>query len=149
MVLIIPPGRPFTPFEKLIYPFKTTVWLSLITVLISVVIIVAFYNRNHRLSANRFKAKFRISFIDIMIIVVGGSQKRLPTRSHARLILVTFLVFTLVVRGMYLGAMFKFLHNDKRQNDINSVDDMIANKFDFYMYPAFQQFFKDMNFYTR
>jgi hypothetical protein len=145
MVLIIPPGRQFTPFEKLIYPFRKEVWLSMINTIFVTVFMLSMY----KLFQNLAGRHFTFSFIEFIIIIVGGSQTRLPLMSHERITLVSFLLFTFVVRSLYLAALFGFMKSDKCHNPINSVDEMIESEFTFYMYPSFAQHFRDTNFYSR
>lgn len=145
MVMIIPPGRQFTAFEKLIYPFRTAVWLSMMLAIYATIFMLAMYKCYQRLSGRTFS----FSFIDFIVIIVGGSQTRLPFMSHRRIMLASFLLFTFVVRSLYLAALFGFMKSDKRHNQIDSLDLMVQNEFNFYMYPSFAQHFKDMSWFSR
>jgi hypothetical protein len=141
-VLIIPPGGSFSPFENLIYPFEDFLWLSLFVVVVLGILIIFLYERIFHSSLNVF-------FIDVMTVIVGGSQKHLPQKHHKRIILASFLLFTLVIRSLYQGALFEFLRGDKRHKEIHSIDEMLKKGFSFYMYPAYEQHTKDMKFYSR
>lgn len=144
-VLIIPPGKSFSPFEKLIFPFRVLVWYSLLLILVSMSTFISFYKRYQ----TSYGSAYKFNSIDILIIIFGGSLKRLPQRNHARIILATFLLFTLVMRGLYQGAVFQFIQMDKRHSEIHSIDEMIEKGFNFYMYPSYQEHFKEMKFYSR
>lgn len=148
-MLIIPPGRPFTPFEKLIYPFRKAVWFSLVAVLISTVAVMTAYEKYVKSHPGILCRRVVVTRLDILVIIVGSSQPRLPEHNPSRLILATFLLFTLVIRGLYQGALFQFLQKNKRQSEINSVDEMMENDFRFYMYPSYQEHFRDMKFFSR
>lgn len=118
------------------------VWGSLLLVAFLSVYLMGMY---HRVAGGCL----RVSLFDIVIIIIGGPQSQLPTKTHERIILATFLLFTLVVRCLYLAALFKFMHSEKKHNELNSVDEMIKNDFTFYMYPSFTQHHKDMNYFSR
>lgn len=141
-MLIIPPGDSFSPFENLVYPFQYDIWLSLFIVVVTASLMIFLYRR-------LFDAKLKMSFTDAMTIVVGGSQKILPQKHHKRIILATFLLFTLVIRSLYQGALFQFLQADKRHKEIHSTDEMMEKGFRFYMYQAYAESLNDMNFYSR
>jgi uncharacterized membrane protein YfcA len=141
-VLIIPPGDTFSPFENLIYPFRNSVWLSLLITIISSLFAALFYRKI-------YDKNLKLSFVDVMIIIVGGSQTSLPQKHHKRIILATFLLFFLVIRGLYQGALFEFLQADKRHKEVEKIDEMMEKGFKFYMYPAYEQHVMEMKFYSR
>lgn len=147
-MLIIPPGSQYSSFEKLIYPFRSAVWLALgIVVVFSVLMVALYIFIVQRMLSRRRRITF--PFVEIVTIIVGGSQKHLPRRNHVRLVFGSFLLLSLVMRGLYQGALFQFLQSDKRNSEIHSIDEMMAKGFDFYMYPSYQEHFKDMKFYAR
>lgn len=147
-MLIIPPGIEYSPFEKLVYPFQKAIWCSLIAIVVLSLFIMALY-KYCAVRDEMFGRHSKISFIDVVTIIVGGSQKNIPELNHMRLVLATFLIFSLVTRGLYQGALFQFMQTDKRHSEVQSIDEMIAKDFHFYMYPSYQEHFKDMKFFSR
>lgn len=141
-MLIIPPGDSFSPFENLIYPFQNSVWLGLFVTIVLFIFLAFLYRKF-------FDTNFRILFIDVMIIIAGGSQKILPKKDHRRFILAIFILSSLVFRSLYQGVLFQFLQADNCHKEIHSIDEMVEKGFKFYMYPAYEQHVKDMKFYSR
>jgi hypothetical protein len=76
------------------------------------------------------------SFLNLWILLLGGSQKKLPKSNFPRFLLAKFLIFTLVIRSLYQGAIFKLLKQDIRTIELNSIDDLIENEFTFYIYES-------------
>lgn len=144
-VLLIPPGKAFSPFEKLIYPFQNDVWISMLLVIALTVCVIIAYKQWTKRQITRYS----FAYIDIVVIIIGNSQHRLPQRAHARLFLATFLLFSLVTRGLYQGALFRLMQTNRRHSELHSIDEMMEKDFKFYMYPSYQEHFKDMKFYSR
>lgn len=69
-----------------------------------------------------------------MVAIFGGSQPKLPIEQFPRLLLAMFLIFFLVMRSAYQGLLFKFLQTDSRNKAVESIDDMIEQEFDIFMY---------------
>jgi hypothetical protein len=131
-VLIIPPGELFSPYEKLVYPFQFNVWLSLALLVAGVLTFSSVYRKF-------LEKSFNLGVIDFLVVVVGGSYVKLSRKSYKRIILATFLIFFLIMRTLYTAALFELITNDVKHQQIESIDEMIEKKYNFYLYPAFVQ----------
>ncbi|KAG5681330.1 hypothetical protein PVAND_010777 [Polypedilum vanderplanki] len=79
-----------------------------------------------------------------MIIAIFGSQQPiLPKRNFARFILMMFLIFCLVQRNVYQGALYIFLQSDGRHKPMQTINEMIENDFVFYMHSRFIELVQD------
>jgi hypothetical protein len=72
--------------------------------------------------------------------ILGLSQSVLPTRNFPRFILMMFLIFCLVNRNIYHGALFLFLQSDNRHKDIQSIKEMEDRNFSYYVYESYIHF---------
>lgn len=70
----------------------------------------------------------------MLAAIVGLQQNILPTRNFARILLMLFLIFCLVIRNVYQGALFKFLQSDGRHKQIDKIDDMLDENHTFYTF---------------
>ncbi|CAO1438208.1 unnamed protein product [Diamesa hyperborea] len=149
-VLIVPPGVPFTAFEKLFKPFHTTVWLCLIGLFLCGSVIIFLIKRQFK-SVQDFMFGERMSnqYTNLLLIFVGGSQHLLPRHNFARYLLMIFTLFCLIQRTLYQGSLYKFLQSDNRAPEVKTIDEMIDRQFHFYMYPSFQLFTKYSRIYNR
>ena len=150
VVLIIPPGQLFTSFEKLFKPFQTTVWIYVI-VIIFIGFIVIFITKAQNKSVQHFVFGKGVSYqhLNMLLIFVGGSQHSLPRHNFARFILMTFILFCLVGRTLYQGSLYKFIQADNQSAEIATIDELVQQGFDFYMYNTYQDFVRTSRIYKR
>lgn len=136
-ILIVPPGVPFTPFEKLFRPFKIEVWILLLvafTTAASVVTVVKFQSQSVRNFV--FGSKNRSPYLNILNVFVGGSMSMLPGRNFARFLLTMFLLFSIVKRTLYQAGIFQFIQADDRGREVQSIDELVQKNFKVYMMPS-------------
>jgi hypothetical protein len=91
VVLMIPPGAPFSAFEKLFHPFKRDVWIYLlITFLVGLVFVtVLTVNSNNLLKRLLIGEEIKMPVMSMIVALVGGSQHVLPARSVVRILLMS------------------------------------------------------------
>ena len=150
LVLIIPPGKPYTSFEKLFMPFQSTVWKLLMFVSacgIGVICVFKFYGPNSQDFV--FGHGVRYHYLNMLLIFVGGSQHHLPQGNFARYLLMTFILFCLVQRTLYQGSLYHFFKSEHRAAEVETIDEMIAREFDFIMLPTYLNFLYQTKIYKR
>ena len=146
-ILIIPPGEPLTSFTKLFQPFQDTVWILLLTsFIVGIVVITIIKLQSNGIRNFVFGPSNNTPFVNIMNIFLGGSMHLLPSRNFARSILMFFILFCLVERSLYQGALFQFLQSNERSNPIPSITKLIRNDFKFYMVDSALEFTESMKF---
>lgn len=140
-VFSIPPGHELTSVEKLVYPFSVTVWILIVTVFLIGLLVIR--------SVNKKQEKFRTLFygegvqhpvLNLFNAFVGGAQTKLPKNSFARQLLMIFLLYSLVIRTLYLGSFVQLLNLSVRHKEVQSIDEMIEQKFTFYFEEEISQF---------
>lgn len=146
-ILIVPPGKPFSPFEKLFRPFKITVWIVLLITFITAALVVTIVKFQSNSTRNFvFGTDNKSPYLNILNVFVGGSLHLLPKRNFARFLLMTFLLFSIVKRTLYQGALFQFLQADDRNKEVQSIDELMAKKFEVYMMPSSIEHTQNMKF---
>lgn len=76
-----------------------------------------------------------------MITAIFGLQQTvLPTRNFARFILMVFLLFCLVNRNVYQGALYIILRSDGHRKEIQTIQEMFDKDFKFYVYASYVDF---------
>lgn len=150
LILIIPPGAQLTAFNKLFRPFHNVVWIVLVlTLLLGVLIIFIIKLQSDAIKRFIFGMETAKPYFNMLIALAGGSQTILPSRNFARFLLMIFLLFCLVVRTLYQGALFQFLQIDDREKEAQTIDELMDKNFDFYMYPSFQDLSQHLKFFKR
>lgn len=88
-------------------------------------------------------------FLNLLIILIGGSQKKLPSKTFVRILLMLFVMFCLIMRSLYTGSFYKLLKSDIYSRRIKSISDLVDHEFDFYTYPSLAERIKDEYFMKR
>jgi hypothetical protein len=57
----------------------------------------------------------------------------LPTRNFARTLIGLFMVYSLVIRSSYQGALFDFMKREFREDPVNDIKTMAEQGFRFYV----------------
>lgn len=120
----VPLGRPYTSFEILSKPFQFYVWMSLVVVFVSAIFIISIVFDTTTLRAT----------LNLISVSLGNAQTRLPRESSARILLMAVLMFTLVMRSLYQGSVFRFMQLDLRHKQVETIDEMIEEGFTFYFF---------------
>jgi hypothetical protein len=97
---LIPPGEAYTPFETLFLPFDTDTWMwfsVLYFITFSVTFIVNCLSRSSFRNLV-FGKNVSSPAYNIFVAFMGGGQKVLPQKSFARFLLMSFILFSLVMR---------------------------------------------------
>ena len=135
LVIVIPPGKRLSPFEILMKPFSELLWLVLICVLLIAVsgIAILKWKFNETIKNFVFGINNDHPLFNMLSVLIGAYLPRTPNRNFARTLLCIFMLFSLVIRSVYEGALFQFLKSDQRGNMMDTVDEMISEDFDFYL----------------
>lgn len=146
LVFIIPPGRELTPFEKLIFPFKFEIWMLILTcfvVGILVIFITTFGYKSNRSFV--FGAGVRHPCFNMFNAFIGGAQNVLPKRNFARVLLMIFVFYSLIIRTLYQASFYQILQSNKLLKEVNSIDEMMKRDFRFYVPLGYADVFQGTN----
>lgn len=133
VIFVIPPGRDFTAFEKIIYPFSLSLWLGIIVCLLFGYFVIFILKHRSKMEQNFvFGTNVQTPYLNMFIGYIGGVQPVLPRRNFARFLLMMFLMYTLVMRSLYEGLFYELLHSNKRHQEVQSLDELIEKKFQYY-----------------
>lgn len=134
-VFVISPGRQLSNFEKLLRPFDSVIWILLSIMLLIALLVVFILNfKLKKLRLIIFGSGTQHPVTNILIGFCGGTQPNLPKQSFPRFLLMMLLIFFLVIRNSYQGSLYKFLQSDSHQRDVQTIDEMIEQEFDLYIY---------------
>lgn len=133
--LLVPPGELYSDLEKFVLPFDLWTWICIIIVFvvaIFVIFIVGFLGDNVKLEVYGVGVKYPIH--NFFAHFFGIGQNVLPSNNFARITLMTYILFSLVIRTAYQSKQFEFLQLEMRKSEIKSFDELIDRNFPIYVY---------------
>jgi hypothetical protein len=96
-----------------------------------------------------FGSRNRSPYLNVLTGFVGGAQTVEPQRNFARFLLMMYLLFCLVKRSLYQGALFQFLQMDDRHSAVQSIDEVVELNFRVFMLPSSLEHTQNMKFRDR
>lgn len=130
IVLVVPTGKTFSSFYKLVQPFDIAAWISISIMFVGSFVVKKLY-KNYFIS-NPEELTGNI-YMNIIIAITGQSQKKLPKENFARWILTMCLIFWFITRTMYAGQLFKFLQMSQNEKGFETIGELIHGNFTFYI----------------
>jgi hypothetical protein len=145
LIWITPPGRIFTAIEKLQKPFREVLWTCILAVFMLSFITIAVVRFQSKSVQNFVLGQGNSSpCLNIFNIFFGGSLPKLPVRNFARTLLGFFMIYCLIIRSSYSGALFNFMRSVSREKDVANIGEMVAKDFKFYVVEASSEFVKEL-----
>ena len=140
-VLIIPPAIPHTAFEKIFKPLQKIVWFYVVSVFIVAFVVITWLKLKNVETVTNFVLGHRnqTPYLNVINIFLGGSALKVPNFNFARSILMFYILYCLVIRTIYQGALFDYLQSDARAAEVSSIDEMVKRDFRFYMLTSAQE----------
>jgi hypothetical protein len=86
--------------------------------------------------------KVKAPILNIIAQHLGVSQPTLPMRNFARFILMNFLIYCLIIRSSYQGAVFNTLMSSDRKPPVMSISEIMERDFTFYIYETLAKRFE-------
>lgn len=131
LVFVVKYGEELSSFEKLLYPLKITAWVSILSFLILVTIIIIVIKKQAILIQNFvFGVNVNSPYLNLVTGLLGQNLSRLPKRNFARFLLMNFLLFALVLRTVYQGKMFEIMKSNIKHSEPNSISDAIERGYE-------------------
>lgn len=148
LALIIPPGDEYGDLEKFTRPFSSTVWIIVIVILF-IACLVAFAAAKRPGTVSNFLVgkNVKTPLYNVFAVFNGVSQNVLPKRNFARFILMCFVIYSLVIRSVYQGAVYQILKSNDRKPPISTIRELIDQKFSFYLYATLAPRLTEFEFY--
>ncbi|XP_073829015.1 uncharacterized protein [Musca autumnalis] len=138
-ILAMPKGKPLTPFQRLIKPFRYIIW-SCFTSSFFFAILMIYYVRflgKTKLIDFIFGQGNRLPFTNLLSTLLGGAvYSILPYRNFARFLLTVWILYTLVLRTAYSGALYNILQDGKARNNLQTLQEVVDHNFTIYAFPA-------------
>lgn len=145
LMFAVPPGRPYTAFEKLFRPFSVTTW-ALVSVYMAlgfgVIFLLKFYPEEVR--SFIYGSGTGMALMNLVNVFFGGAMIRTPGRNFARTLLFFWLYYCFVMRSLYQGSLFEYLQQSKNFSHVNSLRRIEAEGMPYWMSQGSTMFVRDL-----
>ncbi|EAT33057.1 AAEL014686-PA [Aedes aegypti] len=146
MMFAVPPGRPYTAFEKMFRPFSAVTWMMVTLYTLAgagVILVLQFYPWSVRNFV--YGRSTGMAFMNFMNIFFGGAMSRTPGRNFARALLFLWLLQCFVMRTLYQGSLFEYLQQSKNFSHVDSLKRIEAEKMPYIMSQGNIMFVRDIS----
>lgn len=149
-LLAIPKGSTLDSYERIVRPFDTETWIwcaITFAAAFTTIFIVKFVDIDTRnfIIGNETSTPG----LNVLRIFFGVSLIRCSKRSFSRFLFMSYILFCIVIRTAYQAKMFQFLQMEIVKPTFDTIDELIENKFTFYMRPKFAKLYKGSDFVER
>jgi hypothetical protein len=137
LIIVVPPPFLIDPLTKILMPFTLISWICISSVILTACITVIILKFTPKKFHDYIVGKnVKGSILNVWNLLLGGSQTKLPTATFPRFLLAKFLIFALVMRSLYQGAIFNLLKDDISTIELSTIDEFIEHKFTFIVYES-------------
>ncbi|CRK90117.1 CLUMA_CG003835, isoform A [Clunio marinus] len=141
LIFIIPPGKPVTHLERLISAFSLQSWICIgLFYLIGSLVILFVQLKSPCVQEFVFGAGVTSPMFRMFSVFIGDTLNNLPKRNFARFLLMSFIIFTLIIRTVYQGSYFRQMRTFRHHKEVASINEMIEKDFNFYANPGMIDF---------
>lgn len=134
IIVVTSSNIPVGSMMKLLLPFKPIVWLLLLFVVLSAASVV-YVSKFRTTLKNVFGPES--SIMNLLVIMLGLTQSKLPKKNFPRILMMTSLLFCLVLRSGYSGELFRLLHSNPGKL-VSTIEDLKINHFELFVWPDLQ-----------
>jgi len=110
------------------------IWLTLLATLSTGFVTIKIINYTSKAIQHFvYGRKTQSPSMNMLSIMLGITQPHVPSRKFARMLLLLFLIFSLLMRTAYQDKMFKFMKSEPRRREIATIDEAMEKNFTFYL----------------
>lgn len=132
---LIPPGLPYSDFEKMLLPFDNYIWIAIATTLLVCFILVKVVSFSPQwIQDSIFGKNIRTPEVNLIDIVLNGGQFKVPVKSFARFLLLIIVLWSLIIRTCYQTEYFNVLQADVRKPKIQSYEELVEKNFSYVIF---------------
>jgi len=127
------PGELYTPYEKLLLPFDTWTWILIFATYSATFVSIFLINHMpEKIKDVVYGKKVRTPVWNVVGLIFGIGQTRLPDKSFARFILLLFIWFCLIFQVCFQSKMFEFMTSEPRRPSPKTLADLADQNYELY-----------------
>lgn len=130
---MLTPPEPYSQYEKLYLPFDAVTWVFFLIIFFYAFLSVLVINLiSKRVQDVVYGTNVQSPYFNVIGTFFGVSQLKLPESNFARILLMTFILYCLVLRSAYQSLLFEYVASDMRKSSPNTIEDLYTNDFIIY-----------------
>ncbi|KFB41839.1 hypothetical protein ZHAS_00009680 [Anopheles sinensis] len=142
LVVVVPPGRPYTPIEKLFQPYSPLLWGAIFSYLGLGILAIITSQRRPLLRRYLIGRGVHAPSLNILRLLFGNPLPRTPTGNFPRTLLVFWVQLCFVLQIAYQGSLFKFLQRASRHPPMATLADIDRSGAHYHITESARRFFE-------
>ena len=129
----VPPGEPYTDFERMFMMFDISTWIAIaITLAIGILVTLSLHFVSERVRTYVIGRDIQSPIVNLISVFLTGGVARTPGRNFARFLLMLFIIWSLIIRTCHQSLLFQLLQADLRKPPIKTLDEMFEGSLNMY-----------------
>jgi hypothetical protein len=134
-VMAVPPGEEYTGYEKLFFPFDYHAWFLIFFTFVAAYLVIFIMSFGSvRIRNLVYGDQIESPSLNIAAHFFGLGQSLMPRPSFARFLVMSFIIYSLIIRTAWQGKTFEFMNKEMRKQQIESLDEAIDKNLELYMF---------------
>jgi hypothetical protein len=134
LVVCVPPGGNFIPFNKLFLPFHLVIWTLIVVILVLTVLVTVICKYQTRIVRNFLVGRNNETpVLNAVNVFLGGSVPKMPRRNFARTMFGLWLWYCFVIRSSYTAKSFDFMKRVIHKPIKNSIHELFDADYTLYV----------------
>ncbi|XP_050088380.1 uncharacterized protein LOC126572768 [Anopheles aquasalis] len=143
LVLVVPPGRPYSSFEKLFQPFRHTVWCVTVAYVAVGLLIAATLNRRTTPALlQRAFAGTTAPALNLVRILFANPLPHPPVTWLSRTLLLLWIGCCLVLQMLYQGSLYRFLQRTSGRPPMATLGEIDRSRAAFHISDSARRYFE-------
>lgn len=128
LCVIVPKAKQIPSFYNLFYTMKAETWIASILFIIIVTLVYFVVQISNKQVDRRNSEELELNLIDIWFYMLqsffGDSLTRLPQSASLRLIIITWLSYSLIISSAFTGTLISKIAIPLYENDLESITEL-------------------------
>lgn len=130
----VPPGEPYSDLQKMFMMFDFDLWIAIVTTFIIALCATLTLNLVSRSIRNLIAGRVVSPTLNVFEIFLCGGQVHVPRGSFARILLILFIVWSLIIRTCHQSMLFELLQADLRKPKLKTLDQFFKSNLSLFMF---------------
>ncbi|XP_049548278.1 uncharacterized protein LOC125959493 [Anopheles darlingi] len=143
LVLVVPPGRPYSSFEKLFQPFRSIIWyVTLVYIVVGLLVSATLNRRSTPAILRRAFASATEPALNLVRVLFANPLPFPPHACLARTLLLLWINFCLVLQILYQGSLYRYLQRSSGRPPMATLAEIDQSRAAFHISDSARRYFE-------